>query len=139
MVQPGQKVSKQLVVRGKRPFKIVGVKCDDASFDIVIGDEAQLVHKLQVDFTAGDRDGKVSQQIGIETDQGATPTFTAFAQVVGSDAMPTPAKRKEKIEAAKVDSGKVEPAKLEAKKKGSGPDEVEAVLQLNVEPNPDEQ
>ncbi len=32
VVQPGQKVTKQLVVRGKRPFKIVGVKCDDASF-----------------------------------------------------------------------------------------------------------
>ncbi len=94
---------------------------------------------MQVDFTAGEREGKVSQQIGLETEQGATPTFTAFAQVVGSNALPTPAKRSEKIEAAKVDSGKVEPAKLESTKKGTGKDEVEAVLQLNVEPNADEQ
>ncbi len=129
VVQPGQKVTKQLVVRGKRPFQIVGVKCDDASFDIATGDEAQAVHKLQVVFTAGEREGKVSQQIGLETDQGATPTFTAFAQVVASSTLPTPATRGERTETAK----------FESPKKDAGKDEVEAVLQLNVEPNPDEQ
>jgi hypothetical protein len=123
VVQPGQVVTKQLIVRGKRAFKVVGVKCDDASFEIETGDEADKTHKLSVVFTAGEHEGKVSQQIGLETDQGATPTFTAFAQVVASSALPTPAKRSEKPE----------PTKKRAEKS-----EVDAVLHLNVEPDADE-
>src|SRR6202034_3045695 len=38
VVQPGQVVTKQLIVRGKRPFKVVGVECDDASFAIEMDD-----------------------------------------------------------------------------------------------------
>jgi hypothetical protein len=124
VVQPGQVVTKQLIVRGKRAFRIVGVKCDDASFEIETGDELNTMHKLSVVFTAGDREGKVSQQIGLETDQGATPTLTAFAQVVASSALPTPAKRTEKSE----------PVKKRVDK-----DDVDAVLHLNVEPDPEEQ
>ena len=32
VVQPGQTVTKQLVVKGKKPFRILGVSCDDKSF-----------------------------------------------------------------------------------------------------------
>ncbi|HEX4146761.1 MAG TPA: DUF1573 domain-containing protein [Pirellulales bacterium] len=124
VVQPGQVVSKQLIVRGKRPFRIVGIKCDDASFALEIDDEPRVVHKLSVIFTAGEHEGKVSQQIGLETDGGSTPTLTAYAQVVGSSGQPTPAKRREKGE----------PMKKRADK-----DEVDAVLHLNVEPDPEEQ
>jgi len=56
--------------------------------------DSKVLHVVPVIFTAGDREGKVSQQIGIETDQGATPTFTIFAQVVGNNAPPAPAKRR---------------------------------------------
>ena len=34
VVHPGQKVTKKLVVRGKKPFKILDVKCPDKSFEI---------------------------------------------------------------------------------------------------------
>ncbi len=84
VVQPGQQVTKQLIVRGRRPFKIVGVKCDDASFEIVADNQTRALHRLPIVFTAGDKQGKIAQQIAIETDQGATPTLTAYAQVVGS-------------------------------------------------------
>ena len=124
VVQPGQVVTKQLIVRGRRAFRVVGVKCDDASFEIETGDESQTMHKLSVVFTAGDHEGKVSQQIGLETDQGATPTFTVFAQVVGSNALPTPAKRSEKVESTKKRAAK---------------SDIDAVLHLNVEPDPEEQ
>jgi hypothetical protein len=83
VIQPGQKVTKQLIVRGKRPFKIVGVKCDDASFEIVADEQARALHRVPIVFTAGEKQGKFTQQIAIETDQGAMPTFTAYAQVVG--------------------------------------------------------
>ncbi len=84
VVQPGQQLTKQLIVRGKRPFKIVGVKCDDASFEIVSDGQSRSLHRLPVVFTAGEKQGKITQQIAIETDQGATPTLTAYAQVVGN-------------------------------------------------------
>ncbi len=83
VVQPGQQVTKQLIVRGKRPFKIVGVKCDDASFEIVADGQSRALHRLPIVFSAGEKQGKITQLIAIETDQGATPTLTAYAQVVG--------------------------------------------------------
>ena len=46
VVQPGQHVKKQLIVRGKRPFKIIGVRCDDASFDIVADTQTLALHQL---------------------------------------------------------------------------------------------
>jgi len=84
VVQPGQTVKKLLIVRGKRPFKITGVRCDDASFEITADSQALALHRLPIKFSAGDKEGKITQQIVIETDQGATPTLTAYAQVVGS-------------------------------------------------------
>ncbi|HTU23830.1 MAG TPA: DUF1573 domain-containing protein, partial [Pirellulales bacterium] len=119
VVQPGQVVSKPVIVRGKRPFRIVGLKCDDASFEIETGDEPQTNHKISVIFTAGDHEGKVTQEVGLETDQGSTPTFNVYAQVASSNALPTPAKRSEKPEAAK--------------KRSTGGGEVDAVIHLNIE------
>ena len=40
VVQPGQKVVKQLVVKGKKPFRILGVSCEDKSFQFDISKEA---------------------------------------------------------------------------------------------------
>lgn len=88
VVHPGQQVTKQLVVRGKKPFRITSVECKDASFSITPADETKTVHLVPVLFTAGDKPGKITQQISIHTDQGddAVATCTAFAQVVeGSD------------------------------------------------------
>lgn len=84
VVHPGQQVTKQLVVRGKKPFKITSVECKDSSFSIQPSDETKTVHLVPVLFTAGDKPGKITQQISIHTDQGdeAVATCTAFAQVV---------------------------------------------------------
>jgi hypothetical protein len=88
IVRPGQTVTKNLLVRGKKPFKILDVKCDDKSFAIQPSKEAKTVHLLPVVFTAGDDPGRISQKISIRTDQGqnAVEFFTAFAEVVKSDA-----------------------------------------------------
>lgn len=88
IVEPGSKVTKQLVVRSKRPFKILDVKCDDPSFEIQASEESKTVHLVPVVFTAGDTPGKFTRQIVIETDQGAglQPSLTAYAQVVKTGA-----------------------------------------------------
>ena len=84
VVHPGQKVTKKLVVRGKKPFKILEVKCADKSFEIEASKEAKAVHLVPVVFTAGNDPGRVSQKISLLTDQGenVVQAFTAYAEIV---------------------------------------------------------
>jgi hypothetical protein len=84
VVHPGQKVTKKLVVRGKKPFKILEIKCPDKSFEIEASKEAKSVHLVPVVFTAGSGPGRVSQKISLLTDQGenVAQAFTAYAEIV---------------------------------------------------------
>lgn len=84
VVQPGQKVTKQLVVRGKRPFRIISVTCDGGDFEFQASDAdvPKLLHLIPVTFAAGREPGKVTKTIRIETDLGAeTPALSAYAVV----------------------------------------------------------
>lgn len=84
VVQTGQRVTKQLVVRGKKPFRITSVQCKDKNFSIEPPAESKAVHLVPVIYTAGDKPGKITQQISIHTDQGeeAVAKCIAYAQVV---------------------------------------------------------
>ncbi len=84
-LKPGQKVKKQVVVQGKRPFRITGMSCDDDCFQF--GEPSQdvkPVHLVPIIYTAGDTPGKFSYKITIQTDLGAgvVSEFSAFAQVL---------------------------------------------------------
>jgi hypothetical protein len=68
VLKPGQVVTKQLVVTGKQPFKVLGVKCDDEAFTFKTTEFAKKVHLIPVTFTAGDTAGEIQQTIEIETD-----------------------------------------------------------------------
>ncbi len=84
MVQPGQTVTKQLVVKGTKPFRILAIKCDDPSFrfDTSSAGTAKLLHIVPVTFVAGAQTGKVHQTIRIETDfADAQPELSAYAVV----------------------------------------------------------
>ena len=88
VVSPGQSVAKKLVVRGKKPFKIVRVRCDDDCFEFKSpGDEQKALHFVSVIFTA-DSTGKISEKIFIETDlgEGAITACAATATVRAPDA-----------------------------------------------------
>ena len=87
VVQPGQKVTKQLVVKSKKPFKILGVSCEDKSFqfDTSKAATAKELHLVPVTFTAGADAGKVVKTIKITTDQGQmTPELAAYAVVAAA-------------------------------------------------------
>lgn len=88
VVKPGQTVKKQLVVRGKKPFQIVGVKCDDKSFTVEPGQGTKQTHLVPVQFKAEGQPGKVSREITLTTDSGNGDelVFTAYAQVVADGA-----------------------------------------------------
>lgn len=83
-LSPGQQVTKKIVVQGKRPFSIKGVKCENSNFTFTTPTAPAKMHLIPVTYTAGDKAGKVEQKVLIETDLGGevTPEFTAFAQVL---------------------------------------------------------
>ena len=61
-------MTKQLVVTGKQPFKVTGVKCSNAGFTFKTTDVAKKVHLIPVTYTAGQSAGEIEQTIEIETD-----------------------------------------------------------------------
>ena len=84
VVQPGQRVTKRLVVRGKKPFRIVSITCDDDSFefDTPASDVPKRLHLVPVTFVADGNSRKVSKTIRIETDLGGSmPELSAYAVV----------------------------------------------------------
>jgi hypothetical protein len=84
VVQPGQKVTKQVVVKGNKPFRIISVNCDgkDFHFDTSKDKTPKELHLIPVTFVAGKEPGKVSKTIRIETDLGdASQVLSAYAVV----------------------------------------------------------
>ena len=81
VVKPGSQVKKMLVIRGKTPFRIKHVTCNDENcFEFQPSSEAKLVHLVPVIFTAP-TPGKITQTIMIQTDEGRTATCTVTATV----------------------------------------------------------
>ncbi len=88
VLEPGQKVTKQLVVKGKTPFKVVSVKCADNCFEFKTNTESKTLHLIPVTFTASETPGKLSQTIEIETDltSGGIASCTASATIKAAPA-----------------------------------------------------
>lgn len=79
VVKPGQAVTKQLVVRGKQPFKVLSVKCEDDCFTFKTpGDKQSPLHFIPVTLSA-DNAGKIAEKIVIETDLGEGVIATCMA------------------------------------------------------------
>jgi len=92
VMKPGQEVTKQLFVRGKRPFRITGVECPDDRFDFIVPENAKTTHLVPVTFTAGSEPGKISQKIQIETDLGASASCVASATITAPETESTSSK-----------------------------------------------
>lgn len=93
VVQPGGKVTKQLVVRGKQPFRILSVQIDGEYFQVDTADKdaAKPVHLVPVTFAAGDASGRVAGKIRIETDLGNnSPELPAYAVVAAGQEEKSP-------------------------------------------------
>ncbi len=85
VVQPGATVTKRLVVKGKKPFRILSVSCEDEAFEFstsALSTEAKTLHLVPVTFVAGTGTGKVAKKIRIETDLGeSSPVLDAYAVI----------------------------------------------------------
>jgi hypothetical protein len=99
-VPAGQTVTKNVVIRANREFKITGVYCSDGCLTCEPKTTAARVHILPVTFQAGETAGKVERELKITTDlgEGAVPVVTVHAQVEpasqdSSDAAPSSAQQ----------------------------------------------
>lgn len=87
---PGQQVTRQIVIQGKRPFTISGIVCDNQQcFAFKAPSDAKRVHVIPITFTAGAEAGKVLETILIQTDlnqteskHGAAAEVRAMAEVM---------------------------------------------------------
>lgn len=86
-VEPGQKVTKQLVVKSKQKFKITDVTCEDGcfTFKLPAADAGKTLHLVPVTFTAPDLPGKFTVKINIATDIGHTCECVATGSIRGSE------------------------------------------------------
>lgn len=83
-VARGQQVTKKVVVRGKQPFRIVSVECDEGCFQFKTDEADSERHVVEVVFDAQRDPGKVKETIHIATSLGEAydTTLTAYATVV---------------------------------------------------------
>ena len=82
VLEPDKTVTKQLVVKGREPFRITNVECQDSRFAFKIPTEEKALHIIPVTFKAGDDSEKVATTIEIQTTlNGATARCAATATV----------------------------------------------------------
>jgi hypothetical protein len=83
VMQPGDKVTKTLVIRATKPFHIKSLEGDGASIVFSkTSDDARQVHIVPVTFEAGADVGKVVKKIKIQTDASSAPLeISSFAVV----------------------------------------------------------
>ncbi len=84
ILETGQTVTRQLVIHGKTPFRIVDITASDKRLQFVVRKDAKTLHLVPVTFTAGDTAGKVTSEIRIQTDLPDNPVLdvTVHAQIV---------------------------------------------------------
>ena len=119
-VTPGKQVPKKIIVRGKKPFKIVAVNSDADCFQFKTDGKTSDRHVVEVLFAPKQDSGKVKETIHIATDLGDTyeATLTAYATIVPEATEAVPAE-----EAGEVVGTPTDPGAASA----SGPDRTVAV------------
>ena len=89
-VKAGEPVTKKVVVRGKKPFKILDVNCGDNCFTFQTDKESKTLHLVEITYRPGDQPGAVKVPVTITTDRpnrGAALTVSAnvIADPVSAD------------------------------------------------------
>lgn len=86
VVQPGQSVTKRIIVRGQKPFHITAVRGDCECLEATApqDQEQKALFLVPITFTAGKKSGKVTQTIVVETDLNQTvlkvPTYAMVGE-----------------------------------------------------------
>lgn len=106
VVQAGQSVSKNVVLRGQKPFRVVEVEGPDPRFRFTVPQTASDRQIIIVEFQAPDSPAKISGKIRIKTDLGgAGPMEVSVDGQVAAKSPPNP-KRDPTPAAAKEPAGR---------------------------------
>ena len=85
VLKPGEKVTKQLVVRSRNPFKVLKVSSELEGFNFKVSDMSQELHLIPVTFIAPEELGDLATTIHIETDQNSGSAEKCVATVTVRD------------------------------------------------------
>ena len=102
----GEQVSKKILVRGKTPFKILSIQCDDEQcFAFKTDDQSSERHVVEIKFDAKKEAGNIKQSIHIATDLGEKfqASLTAYATIVPGE--PRPAAKDSDVAKPATDAG----------------------------------
>ena len=69
-VEPGKPITKKLIVRGKKPFRILDVNCGDDCFKFKTDEESKALHFVELTFDPSNRAGAFKVPVQISTDRG---------------------------------------------------------------------
>lgn len=94
-VKAGEPVTRKVVVRGKKPFKILDVNCGDNCFTFQTDDESKELHLVEIIYRPGDQPGPIKVPVTITTDR---PNRGA-ALTVSADVVADPAAAESQAEA----------------------------------------
>jgi hypothetical protein len=85
VVQSGESVTKQIVVRGQKPFRIASIRADCECLQVAApkSDEPKSLYIVPVTFTGRGKAGKITQTIRIETDSDKAVVELPVYGVVG--------------------------------------------------------
>ncbi len=91
-VAAGQSLTKNLIIRGKKPFKIEKIECDRAEnpFKMRLPIDEKTIHVVPLTFVAPDQAGSVSDRFTVTIAGRPEPlTFKATGKVVAAAPTPT--------------------------------------------------
>ena len=85
VVEPGHTVTKQIVIRGQKPFRISSIRgdCECLQATAPKGQGPKSLYVVPITFTAPNKTGRVAPTIQIETDSGQTVLKVPAFAVVG--------------------------------------------------------
>lgn len=87
VIESGEQVTKQIVVRGDKPFRIKSIKSQDERFEFgTVSDKVSPIHVIPVTFTADTTSGKIQDRIEIETDFDTGETVASVIVTPGETA-----------------------------------------------------
>jgi hypothetical protein len=83
-IKPGQSVTRQVILRGKKPFHVLGVQGAGDAFEVDPSDGSASFHKLTVRFNGTEEPGTRERTFKIQTDLAdeSTAEFKAIVNVV---------------------------------------------------------
>jgi len=80
-VRPGETVTKNLVVRANRAFRVTDVACGDACVSCKLPEREAAVQILPVTFTAGNTAGRLQREVRVATNLGPDVVPSIMLQV----------------------------------------------------------